>query len=229
MRTHGQPPYRVVVVHGGPGAAGDLFPVARRLATRRGVLEPMQTAASVQGQVLELSTQIEHHADVPVILIGHSWGAWLAAVVTAEHPDLVRKLILIGSGAFEKKYVPTLRERRMERLTNAERVEFESLAQPLNERHAPEGALTRLGELAYKTDLADPVEVETARMPHRSMARPSTHLCGLKQQRCGTMANCCTHCAALLARWSRSTVSMTPRRSKEFASPSSAAGLSSAC
>src|SRR5690349_21263564 len=162
IRTHGEPPYRILVVHGGPGAAGDLFPVARRLATQRGVLEPMQTAESVPGQVLELSTQIERRADAPVILVGHSWGAWLAAMVTAEHPDLVRKLILIGSGAFEEKYVPMLRERRMERLTNAERVEFESLAQRLNKRDAPEGALTRLGELADKTDLADPVEVETA-------------------------------------------------------------------
>lgn len=162
VRAHGKPPYRVVVVHGGPGAAGDLFAVARRLATRRGVLEPMQTAASVGGQVSELTTQIERQTDPPVILIGHSWGAWLAALVAAEHPDLVRKLILVGSGAFEEKYVSMLRARRMERLTSAERMEFESLAQRLNEADPPRGALTRLGELAARTDVADPVEVQTA-------------------------------------------------------------------
>lgn len=162
LRAHGDSPYRVVVVHGGPGAAGDLFAVARRLATRRGVLEPMQTAASVGGQIGELTTQIERHADPPVILIGHSWGAWLAALVAAEHPNLVRKLILVGSGAFEDKYVPMLRARRMERLTTAERMEFESLAQQLTQANPPSGALTRLGELAARTDMADPVEVETA-------------------------------------------------------------------
>src|SRR5579859_3348950 len=152
VRAHGQAPYRVVVVHGGPGAAGDLFAVARRLATRRGVLEPMQTAASVGGQVLELASQIERQADPPIILVGHSWGAWLAVLVAAAHPDLVRKLILIGSGALEEKYVPMLRARRMERLTSAERIEFESLAERLNEADAPSGALTRLGQLAARTD-----------------------------------------------------------------------------
>jgi len=161
-RAHGQPPYRVVVIHGGPGAAGDLFAVARRLAAKRGVLEPMQTATSVGGQVTELSRQIERQTHPPVILIGHSWGARLAALVAAEHPALVRKLILVGSGAFEEKYVPMLRARRMERLTSAEGMEFESLAQGLNGADPPRGALTRLGELAARTDIADPVEVETA-------------------------------------------------------------------
>jgi pimeloyl-ACP methyl ester carboxylesterase len=159
-RAHGQAPYRVVVVHGGPGAAGDLFAVARRLATGRGVLEPMQTAASVGGQVAELARQIERQADPPVLLIGHSWGAWLAALAAAEHPGLVRKLILVGSGAFDEMYVPMLRARRMERLTSAERIEFALLAQRLNEPNPPSGALTRLGELASRTDVADPVEVE---------------------------------------------------------------------
>jgi pimeloyl-ACP methyl ester carboxylesterase len=161
-RAHGQAPYRVVLVHGGPGAAGDLYAVARRLATGRGVLEPMQAAASVGGQVSELTTHIEQQSDPPIILIGHSWGAWLAALVAAEHPTLVRKLILVGSGAFEEKYVPMLRARRMERLTSAQRTEFESLAQRLNEPDPPTGALTRLGELAALTDVAEPVEVETA-------------------------------------------------------------------
>src|SRR5579859_1132908 len=161
-RAHGQRPYRVVVVHGGPGAAGDLFAIARRLATRRGVLEPMQTAASGGEQVSELTTQIERQTAPPVTLIGHSWGAWLAALVAADHPDLVRKLILVGSGAFEAKYVPMLRARRMERLTSAEQLEFQSLAQRLNQAEPPSGGLTRLGELAARTDVADPVEVETA-------------------------------------------------------------------
>src|SRR5438128_8850899 len=174
-RAHGQPPYRVVVVHGGPGAAGDLFAVARHLATGRSVLEPMQTAASVAGQVSELTTHIEWQTDPPVILIGHSWGAWLTALVAAEHPDLVRKLILVGSGAFEEKYVPMLRARRMERLTNAERMEFESLAQRLNEPDPLRGALTRIGELAALTDVANPVEVEAAPPAVRASVRSAPH------------------------------------------------------
>src|SRR5262249_44414056 len=53
-RVYGSPPYRVVVVHGGPGAAGQMAPVARRLSEEYTVLEPMQSATSVEGQVDEL-------------------------------------------------------------------------------------------------------------------------------------------------------------------------------
>src|SRR5438128_234023 len=154
-RAHGQPPYRVVVVHGGPGAAGDLFAVARHLATGRGVLEPMQTAASVAGQVSELTTHIERQTDPPVILIGHSWGAWLAALVAAEHPDLVRKLILVGSGAFEEKYVPMLRARRMERHSH----------QRVSSLTTPTGAISS----SRSTRVRPPSDVKRNRCPPLSL------------------------------------------------------------
>ena len=48
------------VVHGGPGACGEMAPVARRLASARGVLEPIQTALSLEGQVEELRTVATH-------------------------------------------------------------------------------------------------------------------------------------------------------------------------
>ena len=51
---HGRAPHRVVVVHGGPGGAGEMAPVARRLGQDFGVLEPLQVADSVEGQVAEL-------------------------------------------------------------------------------------------------------------------------------------------------------------------------------
>ena len=70
-RTHGIEPFKVVVVHGGPGAAGEMGPVAQRLGHSRGVLEPMQSAATVHGQVDELRTAVESLAIPPVVLIGH--------------------------------------------------------------------------------------------------------------------------------------------------------------
>src|SRR5215467_3183039 len=53
-RTYGSAPYTVAVVDGGPGAAGEMAPVARELAGDRGILEPLQTATSLEGQVEEL-------------------------------------------------------------------------------------------------------------------------------------------------------------------------------
>lgn len=40
----GKAPFTVAVIHGGPGAGGEMAPVARKLACDYGVLEPIQTA-----------------------------------------------------------------------------------------------------------------------------------------------------------------------------------------
>jgi len=42
-----------------------------------GILEPLQTKDSLQGQLEELKKTLDQHADLPVTLIGHSWGAIL--------------------------------------------------------------------------------------------------------------------------------------------------------
>jgi pimeloyl-ACP methyl ester carboxylesterase len=159
LRLHGEPPFEVAVVHGGPGAGGEMAPVARVLAAGRGVLEPIQTATSLDGQVEELRAVLESHGDPPVTLIGFSWGAWLSFIVAARHPVLVRKLILVGSGPFEEAYVARLQEARMSRLSEEEQAEFESilgvLADP--ETEGKDAPLARLGALASKTDQYAPI------------------------------------------------------------------------
>ena len=72
VRTHGSAPFNAAVIHGGPGAAGEMAPVAARLAEIRGVLEPLQTATTVDGQVEELKVTLEKHGELPVSLIGFS-------------------------------------------------------------------------------------------------------------------------------------------------------------
>jgi len=51
FKKHGNPPFTVVVVHGGPGAGGEMAPVARELSKNFGVLEPIQTESTIEGQV----------------------------------------------------------------------------------------------------------------------------------------------------------------------------------
>jgi hypothetical protein len=46
-RIHGKKPYKVAVIHGGPGAAGSMKKLAQVLANDRGILEPIQTADSL--------------------------------------------------------------------------------------------------------------------------------------------------------------------------------------
>ena len=159
LRRYGKAPFDVAVIHGGPGAAGEMAPVARELASSWGVLEPLQTATSLAGQVEELRTVLARNADLPVTLAGHSWGAWLSFIVAAHHPSLVHKLILIGSGPYEKKYVAKLEETRLGRLSEQERTEFESIIKVLGDPAAADkdALLARLGALAARTDAYDPM------------------------------------------------------------------------
>jgi pimeloyl-ACP methyl ester carboxylesterase len=161
FRKYGSSPFRVVVIHGGPAAAGSVAPIARKLGEMRGVLEPIQTAKTLDGQVEELRLVVQQNAMTPLVLIGHSWGAWLSSIVAANYPILVRKLILVGSGPFEEKYVELIAEKRLKRLNQEENEEFLYLVDVLNRAEAPDSnvSLSRLGELVHKADSYDPIDI----------------------------------------------------------------------
>ncbi len=125
-------PFTAAVVHGGPGAPGELAAVASELSSGAGVLEPMQTAATIDGQVKELRTILEKDGSPPLILIGFSWGAWLSCILAASYPGLVKKLILISSGPFDQKHVSSVMKTRLRRLHGADKREAKSLYQALN-------------------------------------------------------------------------------------------------
>ena len=84
LRKYGKTPYKIAVIHGGPGAGGEMAPVARELASGWGVLEPLQTSASLEGQIEELKTVLEKNGDLPITLVGFSWGAWLGFIFAAS-------------------------------------------------------------------------------------------------------------------------------------------------
>jgi len=151
---HGQPPYRLVLVHGGPGGNGELAPVARRLAAKFGVLEPWQEAMSVNAQIEELAAVIRQDGQLPVVLLGHSWGAWLAGLVAAVYPELVARLILVASGPLEHGYADGIMATRMSRLAPEERSEVEAAMTMLSGPESPEraAAFARVGELLSRTD-----------------------------------------------------------------------------
>jgi pimeloyl-ACP methyl ester carboxylesterase len=163
LRTYGKTPFNVAVIHGGPGAAGEMAPVARELAPRRGVLEPLQTAVSLEGQVAELKTVLERNADLPVTLIGFSWGAWLSFIFAAKYPEFVKKLIIIGSGPYEEKYAERILETRLNRLSEEERTEIKYLIEILYNPSAEENntAFARFGALFSKADAYDPMIYES--------------------------------------------------------------------
>ena len=160
FRTYGENPYVIVVVHGGPGAGGEMAPIGRRLSKNWGIYEPIQTKKSIQDQIQELKHGVDENCQLPIILIGYSWGAWLTLLFTAKYGNYVKKVILIGSGPFEEAYVEQLRATRMNRLSKDERQEFNKIILELNssDEDTRNKKLTRLGQLASVTDDYNPMK-----------------------------------------------------------------------
>lgn len=161
LRTYGDAPYQVAVIHGGPGAPGSVAAIARELSRNRGLLEPLQTQNTLEGQVLELRETLKHHGALPVTLIGHSWGAWLAYIVAARFPELVSKLILVGSGPFEAHYVSQLQANRLGRLEPAERTEFQEILGKLSTATDRDALMRRLEALIARSDSYELVPIPT--------------------------------------------------------------------
>ena len=139
-----------------------MAPVARELSANQGVLEPLQTADSLEGQVQELQTILASSADLPVILVGSSWGAMLGFIVSARYPELVQRLIMVGSPVFEEQYATKIQETRFSRLDEAERQKARSLMKHLGdpayrEKDVP---FARLGTLFTKADAYDPLTLD---------------------------------------------------------------------
>ena len=96
---------------------------------------------------------------MPLTLIGHSWGAMLAYIVSARYPPTVKKLILIGSGPFEQKYADNISGDRLIRLSEGERIEALDLIEIINESVVgdKDKSMARLGELFAKADAYEPL------------------------------------------------------------------------
>ena len=160
LRLHGQPPFSVAVVHGGPGAAGEMASVARELSKLWGVLEPMQTACTLDGQVEELKELLVENAALPVTLIGYSWGAWLSFILAARYPQLLKELVLVSSGPFQDEYARQILPTRLSRLDETERNEVKRIIESIE---GPTGfcsdqELAHLGQILSSSDSFDSID-----------------------------------------------------------------------
>ncbi|MCK4407637.1 MAG: alpha/beta hydrolase [Bacteroidales bacterium] len=152
---YGEKPFQIGLLHGGPGASGEMKPIAENLADNFGILEFLQTEKSVNGQIEELHKQLTSSTDTPTILIGYSWGAWLGFLFASQYPNLVKKLIIISSGAFKSKYNQDLMEIRLNRLNPQERKEAKELISFINSDKSDNESLKRFGELMTIADSYD--------------------------------------------------------------------------
>lgn len=159
VNLYGNEPYQIAVIHGGPGAPGEMAPIAKELAKNYGVLEPLQTKSTIPMQIEELKQVLQTHAKTPVILIGFSWGAMLSYLFTATHPTLVKKLILVSSAVFEEKYAMNIMNTRMSRLSEDDNLQVSALLKILSDESIQDKskAFSLLGGFLTKADTFDPI------------------------------------------------------------------------
>lgn len=143
---------------------GSMAPVARGLADRFRVLEPWQ-----RGSGEEPLTVARHLTDLHQVvqarcggqrpaLVGHSWGAMLALVYAAVHPDEAGPLVLVGCGTFDpaaRARLIAIREARMDGELQAERARIEAKVPD------PDQRLSALGRLMMRLDSYDLAPPET--------------------------------------------------------------------
>ncbi|RLI66396.1 MAG: alpha/beta hydrolase [Promethearchaeia archaeon] len=161
-RIHGKSPFKVVFLHGGPGAWGEMAPVADFISRNYeiGCVEAFQTKSTLLEQLKEIGEIISHIAEPPVLLIGFSWGAWLAylAAANSNYKNLIKAIVMIGCGPFSQSYFPELQQIRKSRMTQEEfsfYQEFESNLQSVGSVQEREHIISELGKICEKTDHCD--------------------------------------------------------------------------
>ena len=138
---------------------GEMSPVARQLSSGFGVIECLNRALTIEGQLHELTECADACSTDKPIVVGFSWGAWLSILFAASYPHRLSKLILIGSGPLEEKYAQEIHETRMNRLNANQREEFFSLVKNMEENVSSEreANFKKLGSLVSQSDSYDPV------------------------------------------------------------------------
>ncbi len=152
VRTYGAAPWRAAAIHGGPGAIGAAQGLAREAAAFGGVVEPLQSCDTIEALLAELREQLLPFGALTVL--GHSWGAWLAALLAARFPELVTQLVLIDAGALDVKYVPRMVETRLAHLSPVERGRYHEILEQLEAGEAADkdACLAELGRLCDHAD-----------------------------------------------------------------------------
>jgi len=160
LRKHGNPPYRIAFLHGGPGVLKEMGWLAERFSSKHGILEPLESEITIDAQVAVFKMLFDEQASCPITLLGYSWGAWLAMIMASRFPDKVNKVILVSSGGFRESDGKDTLNTRLARLSEVKKEEAYSLMEILGGTKAGDRdeALPRLGELFSSLDNFNPME-----------------------------------------------------------------------
>ncbi len=166
VRTYGNTGPLLVLLHGGPGAAGYMVQVARGLADSYRIVEPFQRGSgpdplTVARHIEDLREVLRSYdAEPSSAILGSCWGAMLALAYAATHSASVGPLILVGCGTFDVAARARLHEIIELRRSETLRRFLERVAQ-IDDEDARLQATADAEMPIYSYDVQAPLEVET--------------------------------------------------------------------
>ena len=164
VREYGTGREQVIVLHGGPAAAGDVAPLAEALGKRWHAFEPFQRTSgssplTVSRHVQDLDNLIrERCSGGQPVLAGHSWGAMLALAYAAEQPKAPAALVLVGCGTFSERARAEFEARLAARLTPAQRAKIADIRQSEADADRRLAAMGRMMTQVYGHDVEEVAE-----------------------------------------------------------------------
>lgn len=132
----------IILVHGGPSLFGYMKSLGKQLAPSYKVIDYAQKGtyeSPGSSNELSLDSHIDDLAKIikdnsskgKVVLLGHSWGASLSLLTVAQHPDLVEKVIVIGTAPLEEKTADVFSENLNRKFPKSVKVKLEKLDRKL--------------------------------------------------------------------------------------------------
>lgn len=171
VRLHGGHGPCVVLLHGGPGAPGEMFPVAHALKNQFRIIEPLQRTSgesplSVESHVDDLRDALKDIVTRESLsIVGHSWGAMLALTYAARHPESIDRIILIGCGTFDE-HARNVYQANLENRTDPEtKQRIERIRSCLDEeksRTRRNELFGKFGSIMTRLQAFDPIEAPPA-------------------------------------------------------------------
>ncbi len=168
FRLHGSAPYRVVLVHGGPGVSGELDPLGAFLAEQGvGALEVLQSGDTIEFLLEELLGLLLQQGEPPVVLVGFSWGAWLGLLFADRHPELISKAIFISMPPVRSSEAALVDKLRYDMMSGCQRIDAQALYEKVLTGDAV--AFKALGKLMSSLDAVSVVDIDDSRVAYEPL------------------------------------------------------------
>ncbi|MFC1607637.1 alpha/beta fold hydrolase [Candidatus Latescibacterota bacterium] len=136
-RLYGSTGPNVAMLHGGPGAPGEMKTPAYHLSKHYRIVEPLQRTSGSMPLTVDRHVKDLHDVlrkpltEGPLRIVGFSWGAMLALTYAARYPSSIDRVILIGCGTFDLRTREVYQNAMAQRMNTDERELFHNLQSEL--------------------------------------------------------------------------------------------------